>query len=62
MLLNVGFNENQQGIAVGDEKEKKYEVYVYHFDGANIAYHELDKNLNLKEIPKIYSEEGNLYL
>jgi hypothetical protein len=53
-VVDSDFDERFPLVTVKDEKEKDYEVYVYHYDGANIAYHELDKNLEWKGIEKTY--------
>lgn len=34
--------------------EQRFQVFVYMYDGANIAYDELDANLTEKGIAKIY--------
>ena len=54
ILVNKDFNDKYPLIGVTDEKAKDFEIYVYADNGADIFYHELDKNLSEKGIEKTY--------
>lgn len=54
ILLSTNFDETQHLISDNGDGKEKYQIYVYHYDGANIVYHELDHFLNANRIPKIY--------
>ncbi|MBK7883504.1 MAG: hypothetical protein IPJ81_06695 [Chitinophagaceae bacterium] len=55
IMLSTNFDEEQHLIASFSENAKEFEIYVYHYDGADILYHELDKFITERNLQKIYS-------
>ncbi len=53
ILMANNFDEKYPIIGVRND-EQRFQVFVYMYDGANIAYDELDANLTEKGIAKIY--------
>ncbi|HEY8687742.1 MAG TPA: hypothetical protein VIM07_00795 [Chitinophagaceae bacterium] len=53
ILMANNFDDKYPLIAVKNDSQK-FQVFVYMYDGANIAYDELDANLTEKGIEKIY--------
>ncbi len=53
-LLKNDLNDKYALLDVKDKSEKDFEVYVFTYNGADIYYHELDKNITEKGIEKVY--------
>jgi len=55
ILVDNDFDERYPFVGVTDEKDKCLELFVYAYVNGDVFYHELDKNLTEKGIPKIYN-------
>ncbi len=53
-MIAVNFDEKSHYLKIIEDAGKDFEVYVYHDNGADIIYRDLDINLSEKGITKIW--------